>query len=158
MLDELDLSAGQVRCCGGDVQVSELDPPNQHVRHGNPADERVIDRAPHLLACDSDAARGIALRVAIHEKRLLLGGGKAGGEIDGGGGLSYPALLIGNRYYASQGVSGSASVRSRNITRARLRARNRGPDACVSRDTSGQDVSRDTCRMRNTGEALPSRS
>ena len=51
-------------------------------------------RAGYFL--DAHAAGGIGLRVQVKEQYPLTGSGKAGGEIDGGGGLSHATFLIGD--------------------------------------------------------------
>src|SRR5918999_996706 len=78
VVDQLDLGTRQVRSRRRDVQVRELDSAKYYVRDRTFADESVVHRQAHLLACDPHAARGIALRIAVHEKCLLLGGREAG--------------------------------------------------------------------------------
>src|ERR1700722_15817298 len=48
------------------------------------------------MLVDSAAHGGIALRIEIDQQHAPFGGRQRGGEIDGGGGLSDPALLIWN--------------------------------------------------------------
>ena len=43
---------------------------------------------------DAEADGGVALRVDVDEQRLVAGLGDAGGDVDGGGGLADPALLV----------------------------------------------------------------
>jgi hypothetical protein len=50
-----------------------------------------------LVLADADAAGRVALRVAIDEECALLRDGEAGGEVDGGRGLTDSALLVGDR-------------------------------------------------------------
>jgi len=49
------------------------------------------------LSLGAQPAGGIPLRVAVHEQHPALQGAEAGAEIDGGGGLSDPTLLIDDR-------------------------------------------------------------
>ena len=59
------------------------------------AGERFVDRAAgRALALVSDAARGIALRVAVDEQHLAAVDGERGGQVDRGGGLADAAFLI----------------------------------------------------------------
>ena len=44
----------------------------------------------------SDAARGVALRVAVDEQDVAAGEGEGGGEVDRRGGLADATLLIGD--------------------------------------------------------------
>src|SRR6516225_2649814 len=56
------------------------------------------------IASKAQAAGRVRLRIAIDEKRLDLGSCKGCGQVDGRGGLAYPAFLIGNGYDASHGI------------------------------------------------------
>ena len=64
---------------------------------GRVADQDVVDGRRRLVRLDADAARRVALGVAVDEERPLFGGGEAGGEIDGGRRLSDAALLVRDR-------------------------------------------------------------
>ena len=57
----------------------------------------MVERAPRGIFRKTNGGRGISLGIAIDEERRLFGSGKARGEIDGRGCLSYSTLLIGNR-------------------------------------------------------------
>src|SRR5688572_517303 len=110
MLDELDLGAGEVGCGGGDVEVDELYPMDNHLTDRDLAQECVVDRVGHLLARDANATGGGPLRVTVEEERFLFSDGEARGEVDGGRRLAYPALLIGDGDYASHGQLGWGRV------------------------------------------------
>ena len=59
--------------------------------------DRFVHRAARrALAFQADAAGGVALRVAVDEQHRAARDGERGSEIDGGGGLSDPAFLIGD--------------------------------------------------------------
>ena len=45
----------------------------------------------------ANTAGGVGLRVEIEEQHALAEGGEAGGKIDGGGGFSHAAFLVGDR-------------------------------------------------------------
>src|SRR5690349_4283090 len=67
-----------------------------HLRQRGLADQDVVDGAGEAAALETDAARRIPLRVPIHEQDALLGDREGGGEVDGGGGLAHPTLLVGD--------------------------------------------------------------
>jgi hypothetical protein len=115
MLDKLDLGSGEIGRGRGDVEVIELDAPDDRIADRHFPEERIVDRVRHLLARDSDPAGSVPLRIAVDEERLLFRGGKTGGEIDGSGRLSYPTLLIGNGDYASHGQLGQRGRFERGI-------------------------------------------
>src|ERR1700691_2893879 len=86
----------------------------------------LVDSAPH---------GGIALRVEIDQQHAPFGGRQRGGEIDGGGGLSDPALLICNcddplHGLLDLGRTGESSTRCRSssspgtLSRCTARTRN----------------------------------
>jgi hypothetical protein len=47
------------------------------------------------------SARRVGLGIEIEEQHLASHRGQAGGQIDGGGGFSHAALLVGDGYHAS---------------------------------------------------------
>ena len=60
------------------------------------ADHRFVDRRFDFSDIDSDAARRIGLRVAVHEEYFFLERGKRGGKVDRSGRFSHPTLLVGD--------------------------------------------------------------
>ena len=55
-----------------------------------------IEHAAGKLGHIEESQARIGLRVKVNEQRAVLAPGNSGGEIDGGGGLPYTALLIRN--------------------------------------------------------------
>lgn len=68
------------------------------------ADQDVIKGRVFTSLGDPKTGSGIALRVGIHQKDGNIISREGGGEVDGGGGFSDPALLIGNGYGFSHAV------------------------------------------------------
>ena len=86
---------------------------DRHVRHrrlddavlqGGRTQQGLIDGWAATSPIQTDTGRGVALRIQIDDQNPLATGRKGGGEIDRGGGLADPALLIGNRENAWPGV------------------------------------------------------
>ena len=50
-----------------------------------------------LVAGEAEPDGGVALRVGVDQQRLVAGLGDAGGDVDRGGGLPHPALLVRDR-------------------------------------------------------------
>src|SRR5689334_4299155 len=57
------------------------------------AAEHVVE-ARGAVTRDAEADGGVALRVDVDDEGLVAGRGDAGGDVDGGGGLADPALLV----------------------------------------------------------------
>src|SRR4029079_14094313 len=96
---KLDVGAGETAVSGHDLQVVDGARDDEARRiEGRVALERAVYRAARgLLPTQPDAACRVALRIEVDEQHLLVGERERGREIDGGRGLPYPALLIGNR-------------------------------------------------------------
>ena len=92
------------------------------------------------LAVEAERDRRVALRVEVDEQHLPPVARRAGGEVDGGGGLPHPALLIRDRVDGSHPRS---SVET--------------PEAAADRVPAKLRVSRETVRGR-AERALPSPS
>ena len=60
------------------------------------AEENIVAIVPVRVFGQTKPAGGIRLRIAVHEQRVQLGGGKRGGKIDGGRSLADAALLVGD--------------------------------------------------------------
>jgi len=60
-------------------------------------EENAIEGASRRSSADAEPARCVSLRIHIDQEDALFRGGEAGAEIDSGGGLPYPALLVGYR-------------------------------------------------------------
>ena len=97
LVDQLDLRRSEVSGCGRDVEMLELNSPlNDLVERGS-AEEHIVNSLFVPVTYETDSARRIALRIAVNEQGPLLGYGQARCKIDGCGGLTYPALLVGDR-------------------------------------------------------------
>jgi hypothetical protein len=68
------------------------------------AEENIVDAWPGGVFIDPKPSRGIALRIEVDYQDSEIAGGQRSGQIDSGGGLSDPALLVGDREYSAQGV------------------------------------------------------
>ena len=77
------------------------------------ADEQVIHRALELALVDPAAHGGVALRIEVDQQHALPGLVQCGGEIDAGGGLAHPALLVGDAEYLGHVGSGCSGCRAR---------------------------------------------
>lgn len=113
-IDQLDFGAGKIGSGGGDIQVRELDCAENDFVEGALADECVVNRGEECFALETYAARGVALRVAIDQKRVLLGHCETCGEVDCRRGFSDPTLLIcycDNSGHALLGVLGREEYR-----------------------------------------------
>ena len=89
---QLDLRAAQIHFAGDDGQALERGGQDV-VREGAFPQQRAIAAGPLGLG-QAHAAGGIGLRVDVHEEHPLAEGGEAGGEVDGGGGLTHATLLV----------------------------------------------------------------
>jgi hypothetical protein len=58
--------------------------------------QHLVNGGVELALVHPGAHRGVALGIKVHQQRALAVGGQRGGEIDGGGGLAHPALLVGD--------------------------------------------------------------
>ena len=58
------------------------------------SEKHVVERLPVCGLCPNRPRRGVALRIGIDEQHFQLRSCQGRCEIDGGGGLSHPALLI----------------------------------------------------------------
>ncbi len=141
-VDELELGGDEVLRRGDDVEQRDRRATDD-VRHRGLPDEHVVDRALHRLPAHADAARGVALRVAVDEQRPLLCRGEARGEVDGCRRLANPAFLVGDG--ENHGRSGHSATRrgrgphaDRLITRGPPPRRGR-PSARVSRGRARRD-------------------
>ena len=106
--DELDFGGGQVDVAG--QQVEALDAGlQQHVLGGDVAlHEQVVDREVELERVDAEADGQGALRVEVDEQHLEAVFDEGGAEVDGGGGLADPALLVDHGDHARRAVASRA--------------------------------------------------
>ena len=65
------------------------------------AEQHFVGRDFPVLAVDAKPGAGIALRIEIDDQNPLADRGKRGRQVDGGGGLADPALLVGYRDHAA---------------------------------------------------------
>jgi hypothetical protein len=93
-----------------DLDADQIDAGRHHVEPGEVgvffdlgkgflARKEVVGAAGDVLAVNAHAARGVALRIGVDEQHFLFSRGERGGDVDRGGGLPHPALLIGDRDY-----------------------------------------------------------
>jgi len=106
MVDELQLSASELRSSRYYVEVPKLYRSVSDGSEGNFPEQRSVDGVLDGVATESDSTGGVALGVSINEKRTLLRYSEARGDIDGGSGLPDPALLISDCNDASHFSSG----------------------------------------------------
>ena len=106
-LADLELEAGEVDGRGSDEEPRYRGRENRRPQRGV-ADQHVIGRGAPAGALDAEAGRGVALGIEIDDQHFLADRGQRGAEIDRGGGLADPALLIGDRQNA-RSASGLAS-------------------------------------------------
>ena len=64
------------------------------------ADQHVVARRDPGFAVDAETGRGVALGIEIDDENPLADGGERRAEIDGGGRLADPALLVRHRQNA----------------------------------------------------------
>uniref|UniRef100_A0A183BUV4 LigA n=1 Tax=Globodera pallida TaxID=36090 RepID=A0A183BUV4_GLOPA len=94
-LDQLDLRARQILRRRHDVEPGDLGGRGD-IDEIDIGDEQIIARMLALGPGDAEAGRGIALRIEIDQQDALAGRGERGADIDRRGGLTHPALLIGD--------------------------------------------------------------
>src|SRR5262249_44684725 len=91
--NQLDLGATQVRGGRYNGQEAQLGGVKELAQRPG-AQQRVVNRPVERIRLKSQAARRITLRIHVHEERLSLGSGEAGGKIDRRGRLTDAALLV----------------------------------------------------------------
>ncbi len=64
------------------------------------------------MVVDAERGRGVALRVEVDHQDPQPVHGQRGGEVDGGGGLAHPALLVGHHHHPGGGRPGQSFARS----------------------------------------------
>src|SRR5205085_10025245 len=69
---------------------------DRNLRHSRSADEHVVARFDALRLPDAEPGGSIALRIEVDQQHAPTDRGKRGGEVDRGGRLAHPALLIGH--------------------------------------------------------------
>src|SRR5258708_20255416 len=94
LFEELVFDGGEILRRGREVERRNAGR-EDHVAQRGIADQRVVDRLLHGTRRETDAARGVALRIEIDEQRRALGGGETGRKINGRRGLAAAALLVG---------------------------------------------------------------
>ena len=62
----------------------------------------MVEAGPVRVFGDAQAGSGIALRVRVDDQDLEVIGSQGGGQIDGGGGLSHSAFLVGDGENSAQ--------------------------------------------------------
>jgi hypothetical protein len=123
--DELYLGACQVWSRGEHIEMLELHAPESSVRDVGLVQEYVIGGSLKAGAIDANATRRVSLWVTVDEESSAFGNRQAGGQVDRGGGLANPALLVCDRDDAghgclSFGVSGEGARLGRPFARKEL--------------------------------------
>lgn len=99
---QLEVDANQVLVGGQNIQTLHAG-----VAYGTlnipPVDQNVVDGSQILFFLDSQTARRVALWIGVDQKHCGVAYSERGGEIDGGGGLSDTAFLVG---YCNDSVHG----------------------------------------------------
>jgi hypothetical protein len=93
--DQLHFGPRQVRCGGDDRQKAQLSRVH-HLAQRPVSQKRLVDGALEAVPLEAQPTARIALRVHVHQQGSPLGGGEARSQIDGGGGFTHPALLVGD--------------------------------------------------------------
>lgn len=68
------------------------------------AEQDVVETGPGWVFGHANTGGGIALWVRVDDENPEIVGGQSGSEVDGGGGLPYPALLVDDRKDSAQAV------------------------------------------------------
>jgi hypothetical protein len=90
---ELQLGAHEVAARRDEVEELELGAAHD-LPEGAAVEEDVVDRGLHPVPGDPEGGAGVPLGVEVHEQGPALGRGQGGREVDGGGRLADPALLV----------------------------------------------------------------
>src|SRR5215469_955109 len=93
---EFDVRAAEVDFAGDDVEAVEGGALDFFGKRAF-AKQGTVGAAA-LGFFEAEAAGGVGLRVEVEEEDAFAVGGKAGGEVDGGGGFSNAAFLVGDGY------------------------------------------------------------
>src|ERR687898_772539 len=88
-----DLGAGEVDRSYGDIDLALDD----HLADRDPVDEHVEHALLDLVGVDALAHRQVSLRVHVDRQHAVAGLLEGDGEVEGGGGLRDPALLVRER-------------------------------------------------------------
>src|SRR5665647_3254356 len=81
---------------GAQHVVAALVAAHPRFRHRSRLQQHVVHGQLELALVDARAHGGVALRVQVDHQHALADLGQPGGEVDGGGGLAHPALLVGD--------------------------------------------------------------
>ncbi len=104
-------------------------------RHGDVAqgffpDQHLVARGDAGFAVDAEPGRGVALRVEVDDENPLADRGQRGSEVDGGGGLADPALLVRHdedaRARSGVGLANEGLGRGHGAVSASANAQDRG--------------------------------
>jgi hypothetical protein len=93
---EFEFRPREIDFAGNDFEARECRGLNL-VRQRTFAQQWMIGTAA-LGFFEAEATGGVGLRVEIDEQDALTTSGKACGKVDGGGGFTHPALLVGDGY------------------------------------------------------------
>ena len=93
MAGDLELDPQKIHGRGRDEQAGHRGR-NDDVAQGLLADQHLVAGSRSSVPIDAEPGRGVALWVEIQDQHALADGGKRCPEVDGGGGLADPALLV----------------------------------------------------------------
>src|SRR5699024_9961689 len=96
LVDQLDLGGGEINVRGDDIQARHTGVVDGLVDGDVVIDHHVIDGQIHVLIVHANAGGERTLGVEVDQQHLAAGLGEAGAQVDGGGGLAHPTLLIGH--------------------------------------------------------------
>ena len=98
LADELDLSRGEVDVAGQHIQPVDGGGRDHVQRIGSAGQEEVVDRDVQGVGVDAQPHREGPLRVEVHQQHLAAQLGECRAQVDGGGGLAHPTLLVAHRH------------------------------------------------------------
>ena len=115
-LNQLHLSACQIAIGAqhgiAAARLGQIGRAAHRFGHGDAADEHVIHALRQAVLVHARSHRGIALRVHIHQQHALSYAGQPCGEIDGRGGFTNAAFLVGNTEDAGHDENGARRMKT----------------------------------------------
>ncbi len=92
---QFQLDPRQVRV-GRDQEQARQEGWHHRLGQGRLVHQHIINRGGAFLARHAQASGGIALGIKVEDQHALADGRQGGGQIDGGGGFTHAALLVGD--------------------------------------------------------------
>ncbi len=96
-IGDLHLNPQKVKRGGRDAKSRHCSFLN-HINQPHRPGKQVIGGRLTLVTPDAQASTGIALGIHVNQQDFFANSRQCGGQIDGGCGLAYPALLVGKGY------------------------------------------------------------